>query len=93
MADQAARSLPYAASCAGSRHEEGVMSTYKVIEVIGTSASSWEDAAAQAVKTAGGTVHGLRVAEVVGQDIHLDEGGGITFRIKLQLSFKYEHEH
>jgi hypothetical protein len=79
-ADQAARSLPRAASCAGSRHEEGVMSTYKVIEVIGTSATSWEDAAA-------------RVAEVVGQDIHLDEGGLITFRTKLELSFKYEHEH
>jgi dodecin len=92
-ADQAARSLPYAASCAGSRHEEGVMSTYRVIEVIGTSASSWEDAAAQAVKTAGEVLHDLRVAEVVKQDIHLGAGGEIIFRTKLQLSFKYEHEH
>jgi protein-L-isoaspartate(D-aspartate) O-methyltransferase len=41
------------------------MSTYKVIEVIGTSATSWEDAAAQAVKTAGETLHDLRVAEVL----------------------------
>jgi dodecin len=71
--------------------EEDVMSTYKVIEVIGTSATSWEDAAAQAVKTAGETLHDLRVAEVVKQDIHVDEGGGITFRTKLELSFKYEH--
>jgi len=69
------------------------MSGYKVIEVIGTSATSWEDAAAQAIKTAGETLHDLRVAEVVKQDIHLDESGGITFRIKLELSFKYEHEH
>ena len=69
------------------------MSTYKVIEIIGTSATSWEDAATQAVKMAGETLHGLRVAEVVGQDVHLDEDGGITFRSKLQLSFKYEHEH
>ena len=75
------------------RHEKDVMSTYKVIEVIGTSATSWEDAAAQAIKTAGDTLHDLRVAEVLKQDIHLDEGGGITFRTKLQLSFKYEHEH
>ena len=75
------------------RHEEDVMSTYKVIEVIGTSATSWEDAAAQAIKTAGDTLHDLRVAEVLKQDIHLDESGGITFRTKLQLSFKYEHEH
>jgi len=69
------------------------MSTYKVIEVIGTSATSWEDAATQAVKAAGETLHGLRVAEVVKQDIHLEEGGAIIFRTKLELSFKYEHEH
>jgi len=69
------------------------MSTYRVIEVIGTSATSWEDAAAQAIKAAGETLHGLRVAEVVKQDIHLEEGGAITFRTKLELSFKYEHEH
>jgi dodecin len=75
------------------RREEDVMSTYKVIEVIGTSTTSWEDAAALALKTAGETLHDLRVAEVVKQDIHLDEGGQITFRTKLELSFKYEHEH
>ena len=69
------------------------MSTYKVIEVIGTSATSWEDAAAQAIKTASETLNDLRVAEVIKQDIHLDEGRGITFRTKLELSFKYEHEH
>ena len=69
------------------------MSTYRVIEVIGTSATSWEDAAAHAVKAAGETLHDLRVGEVVKQDIHLDESGGIIFRTKLELSFKYEHEH
>ncbi|MFI5062670.1 MAG: dodecin family protein [Streptosporangiales bacterium] len=69
------------------------MSTYKVIDIIGTSTTSWEAAAAQAVKTAGGTLHDLRVAEVVKQDLHVDEGGGITFRTKLELSFKYEHEN
>ena len=72
------------------RREEEVVSTCKVIEVIGASAMSWEDAAAQAIKTASQTLHDLRVAEVVKQDIHLDEGGGITFRTKLQLAFKYE---
>jgi len=69
------------------------MSVYKVIEIIGTSTTSWEDAAAQAVKTASETLHDLRVAEVAKQDLHLDEGGAIIFRTKLQLSFKYEHEH
>ena len=68
------------------------MSVYKVIEVIGTSSTSWEDAAAEAVKTAGETIRDLRVAEVVKQDIHLEEGA-ITYRTKLQLSFKYENEH
>jgi len=67
------------------------MSTDKEIEVIGTSSTSWEDAAAQAVKAAGETIRDLRVAEVVEQDIHLDEAGAVTYRTKLQLSFKYEH--
>jgi len=69
------------------------MSVYKVIELIGTSGTSWEDAAAQAVRTAAETIRDLRVAEVVKQDIHVDEGGAITYRTKLQLSFKYEHQH
>ena len=69
------------------------MSVYKVIEIIGTSTTSWEDAATHALKTAGESLHDLRVAEVIKQDIHLDESGGITFRTKLQLSFRYDHEH
>jgi dodecin len=68
------------------------MSVYRVTEIIGTSSTSWEEAAAEAIKTASETIRDLRVAEVVEQDIHLDENGGITYRTKLQLSFKYEHE-
>ena len=56
------------------------MSVYTVIEVIGSSATWWEDAAAQAIKTAGETLHDLRVAEVVKQDIHLEDAGSITCR-------------
>jgi flavin-binding protein dodecin len=66
------------------------MSVYRVTEIIGTSSTSWEEAAAEAIRTAAGTLRDLRVAEVVQQDIHLDEGGAITYRTKLQLSFKYE---
>ena len=51
------------------------MSVYAVTEIIGTSSTSWEDAAAQAIRTAAGTLRDLRVAEVVEQDIHLDEDG------------------
>ena len=68
------------------------MSVYRVIDVIGTSAQSWEDAAATAVNTARKTVRDLRVAEVVEQDLHLDDSGEITYRTKLRLSFKYENE-
>jgi dodecin len=69
------------------------MSVYRVIDVIGTSSTSWEEAAADAIRTAGQSLRDIRVAEVVKQDIHLDEGGAITYRTRLQLSFKYEHEH
>jgi dodecin len=76
----------------GAYGMEAVMSVYRVIEVIGSSPTSWEDAAAEAIKTAGGTLHDLRVAEVTKQDMHIEEGGHITFRTKLELSFKYKRE-
>jgi flavin-binding protein dodecin len=68
------------------------MSVYKVIEIIGSSSQSWEDAATEAIKTARQTVRDLRVAEVVEQDLDLAEGDTITFRTKLRVSFKYEGE-
>ncbi len=66
------------------------MSVYKVIDIIGTSSNSWEEAATEAIRTASQTIRDLRVAEVVEQDISLDESGTITYRTKLQISFKYE---
>ena len=66
------------------------MSVYRVIDVIGTSAESWEDAAVTAVSTARKSLRDLRVAEVVEQDLHVEDGGEILFRTKLRLSFKYE---
>jgi flavin-binding protein dodecin len=66
------------------------MSVYKVVELIGTSETSWEDAAKAAITTAGGSLRDLRVAEVVKQDLDVGEGGAVTFRTKLSLSFKYE---
>jgi dodecin len=65
------------------------MSVYKVVDLVGTSSQSWEDAATVAIKTAGDTLRDLRVAEVVEQDIHIDSGT-LTFRTKLRVSFKYE---
>jgi dodecin len=68
------------------------MSVYKVVEIIGTSTESWEDAGLTAIKKARETIRNLRVAEVVQQDIDLDEAGGTTFRTKVRVSFKYEDE-
>ena len=65
-------------------------SVYRVIEVIGTSAESWEQAARVAVERAAGSLRELRVAEVVKQDVQLKDGKVELFRIKLNLSFKYE---
>jgi flavin-binding protein dodecin len=66
------------------------MSVYRVIDVIGTSTQSWEDAAVTAVNTARKSLRDLRVAEVVEQDLNVEDGGDIVFRTKLRLSFKYE---
>lgn len=67
------------------------MGVYKVVEIIGTSTQSWEDAAVTAVRTASESLRGLRVAEVVAQDLDLgSEGDEVVFRTKLSISFKYE---
>ena len=68
------------------------MSVYRVIDVIGTSSSSWEEAAAEAITTAGGSVRDLRVAEVTKRDVVVGDDGSLIYRTKLQLSFKYESQ-
>lgn len=65
-------------------------SVYRVTEVIGVSSESWEAAARNAVETAAGKVRDLRVAEVVRQDVTIEEGGLTNFRVRLAISFKYE---
>jgi flavin-binding protein dodecin len=69
-----------------------VMSVYRVIDVIGTSSSSWEEAAAEAITAAGESVRLIRVAEVTKQDIVVGDAGDLLYRTKIQLSFKYESE-
>jgi hypothetical protein len=63
---------------------------YRVTEVIGTSAVSWEDAARSAVKTAAKSLRDLRIAEVTKLDVRLENGKITQFRTRLSLSFKYE---
>ena len=68
------------------------MSVYRVTEVIGTSTESWEAAARSAVETAAATVRELRVAEVVRQDVTIENGSVTSFRVRLEISFKYDSE-
>lgn len=63
---------------------------YRVTEVIGTSGSSWEDAAKNAVKTASKSIRDLRIAEITKLDVRIENGKVSQFRARLSLSFKYE---
>jgi dodecin len=72
--------------------EEMADSVYKVIELVGTSTESWEKAAKTAVETAAKSLRGLRVAQVVELDMHLDEGKVLAYRAKDKVSFKYEED-
>jgi len=65
-------------------------SVYRVTQVIGTSTDSWEAAARKAVETAAQSVRDLRVAEVTRQDVTIENGQVTGFRVRLDLSFKYE---
>ena len=67
-------------------------SVYKIIEIVGTSTKSWEDAAKSALETASKTLEDLRVAEVVKQDVTVDNGKVINYRVRLNISFKYHTE-
>lgn len=65
-------------------------SVYRVIEVVGSSTESWEDAAATAVETASGSLRDLRIAEVTRLDVTVEDGKVASYRARLNLSFKYE---
>ena len=67
-------------------------SVYKLTEVIGTSAKSWEDAAKNAVETAAKTLRDLRIAEVVKMDMKVENGKVQAYRTRVLLSFKYESD-
>ncbi|NLT22248.1 MAG: dodecin domain-containing protein [Syntrophorhabdus sp.] len=67
-------------------------SVYKIIEIVGTSEKSWEDAAKNALETAGKSLEDLRVAEVIKQDVTLENGKVSQYRVRLNISFKYHSE-
>lgn len=65
-------------------------SVYRVTEVVGVSSESWEAAARVAIETAAKSVRELRVAEVVRQDLTVQDGAVMNFRVRLGISFKYD---
>jgi dodecin len=73
-----------------AKKDKSADSVYKITEVIGTSSTSWEEAAKNAVETASRTLRDLRVAEIVKLDVKIEHGKVLEYRTRLQLSFKYE---
>lgn len=67
-------------------------SVYKIIEIVGVSKKSWEDAAASAVATTGNNLKDLRIAEVVKMDMQIDKGKVVAYRTRIAVSFKYKEK-
>ena len=67
-------------------------SVYKIVELVGTSTESWEKATAAAVETAAKSLRDLRIAEVTQMDVTIENGQVQLYRVRVKLSFKYEHE-
>ncbi len=65
-------------------------SIYKIIELVGSSTTSWEDAAKTAVNTAAKTLRNLRIAEITQMDMKIENGKVAAYRVRVKLSFKYE---
>ena len=65
-------------------------SVYRVTELVGTSKTSWEAAAKTAIETASKSLRDLRVAEVTRQDVTIEDGKTVLYRVRLNVSFKYE---
>jgi flavin-binding protein dodecin len=72
------------------RKEIKMESTYKVIQLIGSSSESWEKAASNAIEKAAKSLRDLRIAEVVEMDLQIDDDKVVAYRTKLKISFKYE---
>ena len=66
------------------------MSVYKIVELVGTSEVSWEEAAKNAVEAAGKSLHDLRIAEIKNLDVKVEDGKVVAYRAKVAVSFKVE---
>jgi len=75
-----------------AKKQRSTEAVYRVVEVVGTSPVSWEDAAKRAVGTASESLRDLRIAEVLQMDMKVDKGKVVAFRTRVALSFKYTPE-
>ncbi|HEY5310582.1 MAG TPA: dodecin family protein [Casimicrobiaceae bacterium] len=75
---------------AKSKKAQGGESVYRITELVGTSAVSWEDAVKRAVATASSSLRDLRIADIVKLDVKIDGGKVVAYRARVALSFKYE---
>jgi dodecin len=75
---------------AKGRKSQSSDSVYRITELVGTSAVSWEDAVKRAVATASGSLRDLRIADIVKLDVKIDGGKVVAYRARVALSFKYE---
>lgn len=66
------------------------MSVYKIVELVGTSPSSWEEAAKEVIETSTKSLRDLRIAEVDQLDMRIENGKIVEYRVRVKLSFKYE---
>jgi hypothetical protein len=67
-----------------------VLSVYKIVELVGTSPTSWEEAASSAVAAASTSLRDLRIAQVSDLDMQIEEGNVVAYRAKVKVSFKHE---
>jgi len=83
---------PFRLSATDHRKEKIMAkSVYKIIELVGTSSKSWEDAAKVAVETASKSLKDLRIAEITKLDMQIDKGAVVSFRARVKVSFKYKN--
>lgn len=75
---------------ARGKRKESAESVYKIVELVGTSPNSWDEAARNAIETAGATLRDLRIADVVKLDARIENGKVTAFRARVSLSFKYD---
>jgi flavin-binding protein dodecin len=81
---------PFPVFCGGYNQRRIAMSVYKIVELVGTSPKSWEEAAKEAIETSTQSLRDLRIAEVDKLDMRIENGKIVEYRVRVKLSFKYE---